>query len=145
MACAMPSASTPCVPGFTGTHSSALAPVVVILDSTWTSDPRMPGGPAGTHVTVSHALRDGRVPGPEEIGTERNDEPRVLEIECRQLRLTEAQRVRLTQHGVVEQFERDGWRGAELRQPRVDEHLTIAEQSAGNELDRLLSTDDVAT
>ena len=43
--CARPSASTPSVPGFTGTHSSALAPVSDIRDSTCTNAPRTPGRP----------------------------------------------------------------------------------------------------
>ena len=43
--CARPSASTPSVPGMTGTHSSALAPVCDIRGSTCTNFARTPGLP----------------------------------------------------------------------------------------------------
>ena len=45
MTCAMPSARTPSIPGFTATHSSAFAPVCDIRYSTWTNFPRLPGFP----------------------------------------------------------------------------------------------------
>ena len=43
--CAIPSASTPSVPGRMATHSSALAPVCDMRDSTWTKRPRTPTRP----------------------------------------------------------------------------------------------------
>ena len=77
-----------------------------------TADPRS----ALAHVPVGDALRHWRIPGTQKVSAEREDVPCVGEIEGRKLSLAEAQKIRVAQHLVAEQLERNGGLGSESRE-----------------------------
>jgi hypothetical protein len=84
MTCAIPSASTPSVPGFTGTHSSAFAPVSDIRDSTCTNAPRSPARPCRIS-TVGGALRHGEFHDPRKSAPKlmaKRERPRSIVGSC---------------------------------------------------------------
>ena len=102
-ACARPSASTPSVPGrdrhpLVGVGAGLRHARFHLHEGAADAAPALP------HLAVGVALRDRRVPRAQEVGAEAEDEPRVRQVERRQLRAAEAQRVGAPQHVVAEQL-----------------------------------------
>ncbi len=90
------------------------------------------------HQAVPVVLRHGGVPGAKEVRAEREHEPRVRQIEGRQLIATKAERVGASQHLIAEQFIGDRSRRAVAAEKLLDEGSAVTGAMARHKCECLL-------